>query len=125
MIRWVWAFLDRPAQRFDECASFWSAVTATQPSERRGENGEFRTLLPDPALFAAAGIKMQAVTGFGGVHLDLDVEDTPSAVRFALDLVAELVANHPDYTVPRSPAGQLFCFTPAASQNSCCAAAQR
>ncbi|WP_194814320.1 VOC family protein [Nocardia sp. XZ_19_385] len=118
MIRWVWAFLDRPAARFDECVTFWSTITGTEPSERRGEDGEFLTLLPDPALFAAAGIKMQAVTGLGGVHLDFDVEDIPSAVRFTLDLGAELVANHPGYAVLRSPGGQLFCFTPAGPAKS-------
>ncbi|GAB2635058.1 VOC family protein [Nocardia goodfellowii] len=118
MIRWVWAFLDRPAARFDECVTFWSTITGTEPSERRGENGEFLTLLPDPALFAAAGIKMQAVTGRSGVHLDFDVDDIPSAVRYALGLGAELVANHPGYAVLRSPSGQLFCFTPAGPAKS-------
>ncbi|MEU8898101.1 VOC family protein [Nocardia sp. NPDC048505] len=118
MIRWVWAFLDRPAQRFDACVAFWSTITGTAPSERRGADGEFLTLLPDPALFAAAGIKMQSVTGLGGVHLDFDVEDIPAAVRCALDLGADLVANHPGYAVLRSPAGQLFCFTPAGPAKS-------
>ncbi|MEV0246238.1 VOC family protein [Nocardia sp. NPDC050712] len=118
MIRWVWAFLDRPAARFDECVGFWSTITGTAPSERRGAEREFLTLLPDPALFAAAGIKMQAVTGLGGVHLDFDVEDIPSSVRYALDLGADLVANHPGYAVLRSPYGQLFCFTPAGPEKS-------
>ncbi|WP_194835858.1 VOC family protein [Nocardia sp. XZ_19_369] len=113
MIRWIWAFLDRPAQRFDDCAKFWSTVTGTELSARRGEHDEFLTLLPDPALFAAAGVKMQAVTGLGGVHLDLDVDHIPTAVRTALDLGAELVANHPDYAVLRSPGGQTFCLTPS------------
>ncbi|MEU7766108.1 VOC family protein [Nocardia sp. NPDC049190] len=113
MIRWIWAFLDRPAQRFDDCATFWSTVTATQLSARRGANDEFLTLMPEPALFAEAGVKMQAVTGLGGVHLDLDVDDIPAAVRAALDLDAELVANHPDYAVLRSPGGQMFCLTPS------------
>ncbi|MFI9404414.1 VOC family protein [Nocardia sp. NPDC052316] len=113
MIRWIWAFLDRPAQRFDDCAKFWATVTGTELSARRGEHDEFLTLLPDPALFAAAGVKMQAVTGLGGVHLDLDVDHIPTAVRSALDLGAELVANHPDYAVLRSPGGQTFCLTPS------------
>ncbi|MCP2316073.1 hypothetical protein APR12_001406 [Nocardia amikacinitolerans] len=113
MIRWVWAFLDRPAQRFDACATFWSTITGTQLSPRRGDDNQFLTLLPDPALFAAAGVKMQSVNGLGGVHLDFDVDDIPAAVRVALDLNAELVANHPDYAVLRSPAGQIFCFTPS------------
>lgn len=113
MIRWAWAFLDRPAQRFDDCAAFWSTITGTALSPRRGENDEFLTLLPDPALFAAAGVKMQSVAGLGGVHLDFDVDDIATAVRAALDLDADLVANHPGYAVLRSPGGQVFCFTPA------------
>ncbi|WP_028476594.1 VOC family protein [Nocardia sp. CNY236] len=125
MIRWIWVFLDRPAQRFDDCARFWSAVTGTQPSPRRGAHAEFLTLLPDPALFAAANIKMQAVTGLGGVHLDLDVDDIPSAVRIALDLGAELVANHTRYAVVRSPAGHCFCFTSSSAVTSPSAPATR
>ncbi|MFD6162971.1 VOC family protein [Nocardia sp. NPDC060256] len=118
MIRWIWAFLDRPAQRFDDCAKFWSTVTGTELSARRGEHDEFLTLLPDPALFAAAGVKMQAVTGLGGVHLDLDVDHIPTAVRTALDLGADLVANHPNYAVLRSPGGQTFCLTPSGRATS-------
>ncbi|WP_280510526.1 VOC family protein [Nocardia farcinica] len=113
MIRWVWAFLDRPAARFDACVRFWSTITGTTPSARRGEHEEFLTLLPDPAHFAAAGIKMQSVSGLGGTHLDFDVDDIPAEVRRALGLGAELVANHPDYAVLRSPRGQTFCLTPA------------
>ncbi|MGY1895390.1 VOC family protein [Nocardia gipuzkoensis] len=125
MIRWIWVFLDRPTQRFDDCAKFWSTVTGTQLSARRGADDEFLTLLPDPALFAAASVKMQAVTGLGGVHLDLDVDDIPSAVRTALDLGAELVANHPDYAVLRSPGGQTFCLTPSGRATSTPAPAVR
>ncbi|WP_067475569.1 VOC family protein [Nocardia amamiensis] len=125
MIRWIWVFLDRPTQRFDDCAKFWSTVTGTQLSARRGTNDEFLTLLPDPALFAAASVKMQAVTGLGGVHLDLDVDDIPSAVRTALDLGAELVANHPGYAVLRSPGGQTFCLTPSGRATSTPAPAVR
>ena len=112
MIRWVWAFLDRPAHHFDDCARFWAEVTGTAASARRGHDDEFLTLLPDPALAAAASVKMQAVRGLGGVHLDLDVDDVAAAVRVALDLGASLVANHPTYAVLRSPSGQIFCFTP-------------
>jgi len=114
MIRWAWAFLDRPVDRFEPCVRFWSTITGTTPSPRRGEHAEFLTLLPDPAAGATAAIKMQAVGGPGGTHLDLDVDDIPTAVRRAVDLGAAPVAEHPDYTVLRSPAGLLFCLTPAA-----------
>ncbi|MEU7629274.1 VOC family protein [Nocardia sp. NPDC049220] len=124
MIRWIWAFLARPAQRFDDCA-FWSTVTATQPSARRGAHDEFVTVMPHPALFAEAGVKTQAVTGLGGVHLDGGRRRHPSAVRAALDLDAELVANHPDYAVPHSPVGQMFGLTPSGRAKSMPAPAAR
>ncbi|WP_040797255.1 VOC family protein [Nocardia higoensis] len=114
MIRWAWAFIDRPVDRFESCARFWSTITGTTPSPRRGEHAEFLTLLPDGARGASASIKMQAVGGPGGTHLDLDVDDIPATQRTALDLGASLVSEHRDYTVLRSPGGLLFCLTPAA-----------
>ena len=49
MIRWVYAFIDRPKERFDQAAAFWTAVTGTTLSARRGADGEFATLLPPAA----------------------------------------------------------------------------
>ncbi|MFC8045654.1 VOC family protein [Nocardia sp. NPDC057353] len=109
MIQWVWAFLDRPAAGFDESARFWAAVTGTTVSAKRGAVSEFVTLEP------AAGpgtLKMQAVPDGGRVHLDLDVADVPGARETATRLGAELVLDHPDYAVFRSPAGLTFCLTP-------------
>lgn len=113
MIRWAWAFIDRPADHFESCVRFWSTVTGTVASPARGEHDEFRTLLPDPARGESPAIKVQAVGGPGGTHLDLDVDDIPAARRAALRLGAELVAAQPGYTVLRSPGGLLFCLTPA------------
>ncbi|RAY11213.1 VOC family protein [Actinomadura craniellae] len=110
MIRWAWAFIDRPLERFEEGARFWTAVTGTHLSARRGDAGEFATLLPktgDPCL------KLQGVLdGPGGIHLDLDVDDFPAAVRRARDLGAAVVAEDPDLAVLRSPGGQPFCLRP-------------
>ncbi|WP_067853689.1 VOC family protein [Nocardia shimofusensis] len=116
MIRWVWTFIDRPEDRFESCLRFWSTITGTTPSPRRGEHAEFLTLLPGPAHGTSAAIKMQSVGGAGGTHLDLDVEDIPAARSAALALGAVPVADHPDYTVLRSPGGLLFCLTPAAPE---------
>ncbi|HLS78101.1 MAG TPA: VOC family protein [Nocardia sp.] len=113
MIRWTWAFLDRPRESFDACVRFWSTVTGTTPSSRRGEHGEFLTLLPDPGTGASPAVKMQAVGGPGGTHLDFDVDDIPAARAAALRLGAAVVADHPDHTVLRSPGGLSFCLTPA------------
>ncbi|WP_019927925.1 VOC family protein [Nocardia sp. BMG111209] len=108
MIRWIWAFLDRPADRFDAAFAFWSAVTGTQLSERRGARGEFATLIP-PA--GDAYLRAQAVGGPGGTHLDLDVDDLAAARRHALDLGAETVTDHQGWSYLRSPQGQAFCLT--------------
>ncbi|WP_067813273.1 VOC family protein [Nocardia inohanensis] len=109
-IRWIWAFLDRPATQFDECAEFWSAVTGTTLSAKRGENSEFVTLLPDSG---APTLKMQAVPDHARVHLDLDVDDVAAETERATRLGATLVLEHPDYMVLKSPHGMTFCLTPA------------
>nr|WP_189942852.1 VOC family protein [Streptomyces aurantiogriseus] len=109
-IRWTYAFVDRPAERFERACAFWTAVTDTRLSELRGEKDEFVTLLPEGA---DACVKAQGVAeGNGGAHLDFCVEDMPGFVRAALELGAETVAPHDGWTVLRSPAGQLFCAVP-------------
>ncbi|WP_330179509.1 VOC family protein [Nocardia sp. NBC_01503] len=112
-IRWIWAFLDRPATQFDECAEFWTAVTATTLSAKRGANSEFVTLLPDSG---APAVKMQAVPHGPRIHLDLDVEDVPTEVDRAVKLGATLVLEHPEHTVLKSPHGMIFCLTPAGTE---------
>jgi hypothetical protein len=111
-IRWTYAFVDRPADRLAEAGAFWSAVTGTRLSEPRGDQGEFMTLLPEGADTDAC-VKLQGVADkAGGAHLDLCVEDVPALVRAARELGADLVADHGDWAVLRSPAGQLFCAVP-------------
>jgi predicted enzyme related to lactoylglutathione lyase len=109
LIRWIWAFIDRPLERFDQACAFWSTVTDSQLSTRRGSELEFATLLPssgDPA------VKLQGVGGSGGAHLDLEVNDVSEAIDQAQRLGARVVAPHPDWAVMRSPGGQIFCLTP-------------
>lgn len=109
MIRWIQAFIDRPADRFDEAIAFWTTITGTELSARRGLHHEFVTLLPpsgDPYL------KMQAVGDSGGVHIDLDVDNVRATLPIALDLGATLIAEEGDgLAVLRSPQGQLCCLT--------------
>jgi catechol 2,3-dioxygenase-like lactoylglutathione lyase family enzyme len=109
LIRWIWAFIDRPLERFDQAAAFWANVTDTRLSTRRGSDGEFVTLLP---LSGHPSLKLQGVHGSGGAHLDLEVDDVPVAIDIALGLGATVVAPHPDWAVMWSPGGQLFCLTP-------------
>ncbi|MFI1365557.1 VOC family protein [Streptomyces griseochromogenes] len=109
-IRWTYAFVDRPAARLADARAFWTAVTGTRPSEPRGGQGEFMTLLSDGT---DACVKLQGVAeGAGGAHLDLCVDDPAALARAARELGAGLVADHGDWAVLRSPAGQLFCAVP-------------
>jgi hypothetical protein len=105
---WIQVFLDTPADAYEEAVEFWSAVTGWTPSERRGEDGQFLTLLP-PA--GAAYVKVQAADGPAGVHLDLDSADRPAAVARARDLGATAAWRYHDVEVMRSPGGLVFCHT--------------
>ncbi|MGW1049708.1 VOC family protein [Streptomyces sp. NPDC002521] len=113
IIRWTYAFADRPADRLPGARVFWTAVTGTRASEPRGEQGEFLTLRPEEATGADACVKLQGVTdGDGGAHLDLCVEDIRGFTGTARELGATVVADHGDWVVLRSLAGQLFCAVP-------------
>lgn len=105
---WIQVFLDTPVDLFEEATSFWSAVTGWRVSERRGEHGQFLTLLP---AAGAAYVRMQAVDGPPGVHLDLDSADRSAAVERARGLGATTAWTHQDVEVMRSPGGFTFCQT--------------
>ncbi|SEG59491.1 hypothetical protein SAMN04489712_10772 [Thermomonospora echinospora] len=109
MFRWVWAFVDRPLARLEESADFWTTVTGSSLSPRRGNAMEFATLLP---VAGDAHLKLQGVHDGGGAHLDFEVEDIPEAEKTACGLGAEVVRREPGLSVLRSPAGQLFCLVP-------------
>ncbi|HZF92634.1 VOC family protein [Streptomyces sp.] len=110
-IRWTYAFIDRPAPALDRARDFWTAVTDTRLSAPRGDSGEFATLLPGGG--ADACVKVQEVdSGDGGAHLDFAVEDVRRFVDGALRLGARTVADHQDWAVLESPAGQPFCAVP-------------
>jgi hypothetical protein len=108
MIRWVYAFVDRPKERFERAAAFWTAVTGTSLSARRGPDGAFATLLP-PAGHDAC-VKIQGVEeGPGGAHLDLAAEDVRELAQRATDLGARVIRDEGDLVVLASPAGHRFC----------------
>jgi hypothetical protein len=109
IVRWATAFLDTP--RLDVTQSsldFWLQVTGTEPSPRRGPDGEFATLLPPDA---DAFLRWQEIgSEVPGVHLDLHVDDVAAAARRAMDLGAEVDADHGDLVLLRSPGGFGFCL---------------
>ncbi|GGS91759.1 VOC family protein [Streptomyces chromofuscus] len=107
-IHWTYAFVDRPAERLPAAEAFWTAVTGTRLSARRGE---FVTLLP--ATGTDPCVKVQGVgSGPGGAHLDLVVDDVDEFAASAVRAGAGTVAQHQGWAVLRSPAGQLFCAVP-------------
>ena len=105
---WVQVFLDVPADDLERAVEFWSAVTGWRPSERRGEDGQFLTLLP---AAGSAYVKVQRVDGPAGIHLDLDSEDRPGALARAVELGATHAWTYQDVEVMRSPGGFTFCHT--------------
>jgi predicted enzyme related to lactoylglutathione lyase len=105
---WFQVFLDTPAADLEEAVAFWSTVTGWSPSARRGEDGQFLTLLP---ATGSAYVKVQAVDGPPGVHLDLDSADRPAAVERARRLGATAAWRYHDVEVMRSPGGFVFCQT--------------
>jgi hypothetical protein len=109
MIRWSYAFVDRPAASYERAVRFWAAVADATVSAPRGDAGEFATLLPDTG---DACVKTQAVGGAGGTHLDLCVEEPAALRERAVALGATVVADHDGWAVLRSPGGMAFCAVP-------------
>lgn len=107
-VRWLTAFIDRPADTFDVAAAFWQQVTGTTRSPTRGEDGQFATLLPAEG---DAHVRVQRIgEGPGGTHLDVHSDDRPSLVARAVDLGATVLADDdPDVTVLTSPTGYVWC----------------
>ncbi|CAM3742518.1 VOC family protein [Nocardioides zeicaulis] len=108
MVPWIQLFLDTPSDHVEDAVRFWSEVTGWRPSERRGEDGQFLTLLPEQG---PAWVKVQAVDGPGGVHLDLDSDDRAAAAARAASLGATPAWTYHDVEVVRSPGGLLLCHT--------------
>ena len=110
VIRWLWAFVDRPLDRFGEAAQFWCAVTGTTLSPRRGPDREFATFLPRNA---DACLKLQGVHAGGGAHLDIDVDDVDAVTHAVVEEHGASVVRREGtgLSVLRTPAGMLFCVT--------------
>ena len=105
---WVQLFVDVPRAEWDAATRFWAQVTGCSLSPARGEDGQFVTLLPHTG---PAWVKLQAVGGGGGVHLDLDGVDRDAAVARALDLGGSVEGTYHDVVVMTSPGGFTFCQT--------------
>lgn len=113
-MRWLTAFLDRPAERHDAAVAFWSELTGSMPSERRGADGEFASLVPPDG---DAHLRVQRVgDGVGGSHLDVHVDDPHALARRAVALGAREVARSDAFAALRSPAGLPWCAVGAGGE---------
>lgn len=116
-IRWLTAFIDRPADRFEETAAFWCAATASRLSSRRGQRGQFATLLPPDG---DAYLRVQQRGAQPRTHLDLHVVDVAGFAEFAETLGAQRESDagagakdqadaKDQIVVMRSPGGLPWC----------------
>lgn len=106
-VRWLTAFIDRPAASFEAAVRFWCAVTGSSLSQTRGEHDEFSTLLPPDG---DAYLRAQRIEqGPGGSHLDIHVDDLAGFARRAISAGAQEQHGYNDVVVLRSPAGLPWC----------------
>src|SRR3954449_10293185 len=107
-IRWLTAFLDRPAATFAAATAFWAAVSGSTLSPPRGPDAQFATLMPvdgDPHL------RVQRVDdGPGGSHLDVHVDDVAGAADEVVAAGGAVTHTEDGLAVLRSPAGLRFCL---------------
>src|SRR5689334_15900473 len=108
MVRWLWAFVDRPAAQFAESAAFWTTVTGTRLSPRRGDHGQFATFQPD---VGDACVKLQGVDRGDGAHVDLEFEDFAGALAEVRRLGGSVEAVDGDWALVHSPGGYALCVT--------------
>ena len=110
MLKWAWAVIDRPERMFEESARFWTAVTGTTLSPRRGDRGEFATLLPADGD-GDASVKLQGVQSGNGAHLDLEFDDFEGALARAVGLGGTVVERDEAWAHVKSPSGYGLCVT--------------
>lgn len=106
---WTSAFLDFAPDDFEHAVTFWAEVTGCRVSSRRGDDGEFATLVPPDG---DDYLRVQELReGPGRLHLDLHVPDPDAAARETVTLGARVVTRHRrGYVVLSSPGGLTFCF---------------
>ncbi|MEY9926737.1 putative enzyme related to lactoylglutathione lyase [Catenulispora sp. GP43] len=109
MLKWAWLSIDRPEHAFEESARFWTTVTGSTLSARRGERGEFATLLP--AGGGDASLKLQGVLSGNGAHIDLEFDDFERALARAVDLGGTVVERDGEWAYVTSPTGYGLCVT--------------
>lgn len=108
--RWGHLFVQHQVEVREPAWAFWSHVTGHALSPRRGERGEFASLVPPTG---DGWLKLQAVEERRDpVHVDLAVDDVRAATAGAVRLGAvETGAIDDVVRILRSPGGFTFCLT--------------
>ncbi len=107
-VRWITVFIDRPEATFEATARFWSAISGSSLSPRRGVDSEFATLLPDDG--ADAHVRVQRTkSATAGSHIDLHVSNVDAGAKDAVRCGARVSADDGDYVVLTTPGGTVFC----------------
>jgi Glyoxalase-like domain len=109
-IRWLYAFIDRPASAYSTACDFWAEATGTRLSPFRGEHDQFTTLLPPHGDAHLKVQALQAAGDVGGVHMDLSMDDVEAATTTAVDLGSSVTYAEPGFSVLRSPGGFQYCL---------------
>lgn len=102
------AFWDFPPETFEAATTFWLEVTDANLSEPLGSNNEFAALTPregDACLWV-----QRTLSGKGGNHLDLSVDDIAAEAERAKGLGARVVLEEEGIVVLHSPGGFPFCL---------------
>jgi hypothetical protein len=106
-ITWLSASIDLPEAQFEQGAQFWARVTSSRLSERRGDDGDYRTLIP--AVGDAYVHVQETRSSENTIHLDVHVSDIAAARSTAVGLGASVISAT-EWSVMESPAGFVFCF---------------
>ncbi len=108
-VRWITAFVDRGTDGFEATVEFWSVITGSSLSVRRGGDDEFATLLPSDGSDAHLRVQRTG-SGLSGSHIDLHVADVRSAAAECVGCGATVVKDNGGYTVLATPGGMPFCL---------------
>ncbi len=80
-VHWLTAFIDHPTAGSDSVVRFWQVATGSAVSARRGDRGQFATLLPPDG---DSYLRVQETDdGSAGIHIDLHVDDVPAETERA------------------------------------------
>ena len=110
---WLHAVIDVPDDLAPTAAAFWGSALGWPVGRSWPGHPELRSLEPADG---SAYVHLQTIAGPPRVHLDVEVQDTSSAVPTAVGLGATHVASHDRWQTMRSPGGLPFCLVDAGAQ---------